>query len=68
MDSKPEKTTAVPVAPAPTAECKLGSWKNDMAGGFMSITSYFQFGNPSNQTGMPNNLALYLESDKPKYI
>jgi hypothetical protein len=46
---------------------KLGSWKDNGMGGYMSITPYYQLGDESGE-GMQNNIALYLESDKPDMI
>lgn len=46
---------------------QLSSWRDDLAGGYMSITEYYQFGNtPTN--GLTNNIAYYLESDNANYI
>ena len=47
---------------------QLSKWKSDEMGGFMSITDYFPFGDPSEVNGMQNNLAYYLESDNEKYV
>ena len=38
---------------------ELGTWRDDQIGGYMSITTYHQFGGGN----IPNNLAYYLESD-----
>jgi hypothetical protein len=43
---------------------ELGRWRDDEMGGFMSITSYHQFGGGD----MPNNLAYYLESNNSSSI
>jgi hypothetical protein len=47
---------------------QLGDWKEDGMGGYMSITTYYRFGDVSSSTGMNNNLAFYLESDNPNSI
>ncbi len=47
---------------------QLGSWKDDGMGGYMSITTYYQFGDASSSNGMENNLAYYLESDNANSI
>lgn len=57
VDNVRQKLSAVGIG-------ELGSWRDNEMGGFMSITTYYQFGsdNPS------NNLAYYLESDNPGSI
>ncbi len=45
---------------------ELGTWKSDGMGGYMSITSYHEFG--TNSTGMKNNLAYYLESESEDFV
>ena len=47
---------------------QLGNWKDDGMGGYMSITTYYQFGDASASNGMENNLAYYLESDNANSI
>lgn len=45
----------------------LHEWKRDEIG-YMSITDYYRFGEPSVQNGMNNNLAYYLESKNENYV
>lgn len=57
VDAVRQKLSAVGIG-------ELGRWRDDEMGGFMSITSYHQFGGGD----MPNNLAYYLESDNSSSI
>ena len=43
---------------------ELGSWRDDQMGGYMSITSYYQFGGGD----QPSNLAYYLAGDNSSSI
>jgi hypothetical protein len=52
IDDTRQKLSAVGIG-------ELGTWRDDQMGGYMSITTYYQFGGGN----IPNNLAYYLESD-----
>lgn len=45
----------------------LRRWRGDEIG-WMSSSDYFSFGLASNDNGMRNNLAYYLESDNENYV
>lgn len=45
---------------------ELKEWRSDGAGGFISITDYYRFGEASTN-GLDNNLAYYLESDNQEF-
>lgn len=46
---------------------ELRKWRGD-AIGWMSSSEYFSFGSASNDNGMKNNLAYYLESNSENYV
>lgn len=46
---------------------RLREWRSDDVG-YLSITDYYRFGEPSAQNGMENNLAYYLESENENYV